>query len=103
MDAEDRAASDTESTEDVLRNAVRQLLSATRHLLDAVEDVIEDDERVGKMTDAVERGFAAAGVDLRRLRDAFTGHDEPSRAQDRNGADDGGGGSSGRVRRIDVE
>lgn len=108
MSAEDRSSSaeqsaDAHSTEEVFRNAVRQLLSATRHLLDAVEEVIEDDERVGKMTDAVERGFAAAGVDLRRLRDAFTGNDEPSRTHDPRSSENGAAGDSGRIRRIDVE
>jgi len=94
---------DGESTEEVLRNAVRQLVSATRHLLDAVEEVIDDDERVGKMTDAVERGFASAGVDLRRLRDAFVGRGEPSERPDDEDGTDAAGGGSGRIRRIDVE
>ena len=93
MSAEPDGDTDAAGAEDVLRNAVRQLLSATRHFLDAVEDVIEDDERMGKMTNAVERGFSNAGVDLRRLRDAFVGHDVEGRGRT----------EEGRVRRIDVE
>lgn len=79
----------TDPAFDAVRDAARQLIAASRALLDAVEEVVDDDERVAKVSDAVHRGFAAAGIDLERLRG---GPGSPPNDDE-----------SSRVHRIDVE
>lgn len=80
-----------------LQDAARQLIAAARAFLDAVEDLVEDDERVAKVAERVAGGVREAGDLLAR---AVRLADEPTGPGARRPS---GPNPASKVRRIEVD